>query len=141
VLRRPPRDPAAGALDRGLATQLVGNGLALAAVCLAVAAASAASDGPWQTQLFITLAAGQLALALALRPSGAWTPGRRAGVPWLPIAVAANLVLLAAAVLLPGLGDLLGTERISVAEAVFAVGAALVPAALVLLIRAVRSHR
>jgi P-type Ca2+ transporter type 2C len=141
VLRRPPRDPAAGALDRALATQLVRNGLVLAAVCLAVAASSAAADGPWQTQLFITLATGQLTLALALRPAGAWTTGRGAGLPWLPIAVAANLALLAAAVLLPGLADVLGTERISLAETAFAVGPALVPGALVLLIRAVRSRR
>jgi Ca2+-transporting ATPase len=141
VLRRPPRDPAAGALDRALVTQLLRNGLVLAAVCLAVAATSAAADGPWQTQLFITLATGQLALALALRPAGAWTTGRPAGLPWLPIAVAANLALLAAAVLLPGLADLLGTERLGLAETAFAVGPALVPGALVLLIRAVRSRR
>ncbi|MCW2575447.1 MAG: hypothetical protein JWR66_1477 [Modestobacter sp.] len=140
VLRRPPRDPATGVLDRPLVVQLVRNGFALAAVCLAVAAASAAVDGPWQTQLFITLATGQLTLALALRPAGAWTTGRSAGLPWLPIAVAANLVLLAAAVLLPGLADLLGTERISLAETAFAVGPALVPGGLVLLIRAVRSR-
>jgi P-type Ca2+ transporter type 2C len=124
-----------------LVVQLVRNGVALAAVCLVVAAASAAVDGPWQTQLFITLAVGQLALALALRPAGAWTTGRGTGVPWLPVAVAANLVLLAAAVLLPGLADLLGTERISLAETAFAVGPALIPGTLVLLIRAVRSRR
>ena len=141
VLRRPPRDPATGVLDRALVVQLVRNGLVLAAVCLAVAVSSAAVDGPWQTQLFITLAMGQLALALALRPAGAWTTGRSAGLPWLPIAVAANVVLLAATVLLPGLSDLLGTERISLAETAFAVGPALLPAGLVLLIRAVSSRR
>nr|WP_276508560.1 cation-transporting P-type ATPase [Modestobacter muralis] len=140
VLRRPPRDPAAGVLDRALVVQLVGNGLALAAVCLAVAASSSAADGPWQTQLFITLAVGQLALALALRPAGAWTT-RGAGVPWLPVAVAANLVLLAAAVLLPVLADLLGTERISLAETAFGVAPALLPAAGVLLVRALHARR
>jgi hypothetical protein len=44
-------------------------------------------------------------------------------------------------VLLPGLSDLLGTERISLAETAFAVGPALLPAGLVLLIRAVCSQR
>jgi Ca2+-transporting ATPase len=91
--------------------------------------------------LFVTLAMGQLALALALRPAGAWTTGRSGGLPWLPIAVAANVLLLAATVLLPGLSDLLGTERISLTETAFAVGAALVPAGVVLLIRAGRSWR
>src|SRR4029453_15923780 len=90
VLRRPPRDPATGVLDRALVVQIVRNGLVLSAVCLAVAVSSAAADGPWQTQLFITLAMGQLALALALRPAGAWTTGRSRGLPWLAIAVAAH---------------------------------------------------
>jgi Ca2+-transporting ATPase len=141
VLRRPPRDPATGVLDRPLVVQLVRNGLALTAVCLAVAVWSHSVGGPWQTQLFITLTVGQLALALALRPAGAWTAGRGAGLPWLPIAVAGNLVLLAAAVLLPGLADLLGTERISLSETALAVGPALAPGALVLLIRAVVARR
>jgi Ca2+-transporting ATPase len=127
-------------LDRALVVELVRNGLVLTAVCLAVAVSSAAVDGPWQTQLFITLAVGQLALALALRPAGAWST-RAEGLPWLPIAVAANLVLLAAAVVLPGLSDLLGTDRISMAETAFAMGPALIPAGLVVLIQAVRSRR
>jgi Ca2+-transporting ATPase len=59
-------------------------------------------------------------------------------VPWLPVAVLGNLVLLAAAVLLPGLTDLLGTEPLNASEAALAVGPALLPGVLVLLIRAVR---
>jgi Ca2+-transporting ATPase len=137
VLERRPRDPAAGVLDRSLVAQLVANGLAVTAVCLAVAGISRASDGPWQTQLFITLAVAQLALALALRPAGAWSR-HRAGVPWLPVAVAVNLVLLAAAVLLPVLSDLLGTEPSTPLQTLAAVGPALVPAALVVLVRRLR---
>lgn len=134
VLARRPRNPAAGVLDRSLVAQLVANGVAVTAVCLAVAGTSRALGGPWQTQLFITLAVAQLALALALRPAGAWSR-RGPGRPWLPIAVAVNLVLLAAAVLLPGLSDLLGTEHPGAAGTVGAVGPALVPAALVLAVR------
>jgi Ca2+-transporting ATPase len=134
VLRRRPRDPATGVLDRALVTQLVVNGLTLTAVCLAVATWSRSDGGPWQTQLFVTLSVGQLVLALALRPAGAWS----GGAPWLPIAVVGNLVLLTAAVLLPGLTDLLGTEPLSVSETLLAVGPALLPGALVLLIRAAR---
>jgi Ca2+-transporting ATPase len=141
VLRRPPRDPATGVLDRPLVVQLVRNGLALTAVCLAVAAWSHSVGGPWQTQLFLTLAVGQLALALALRPAGAWATGPGTGAPWLPIAVAVNLALLAAAVLLPGLSGLLGTERLTMAETALAVGPALVPGAIVLLLRAVGPRR
>jgi Ca2+-transporting ATPase len=125
-------------LDRSLVAQLVANGLALTAACLGVAVWSRSDGGPWQTQLFVTLAVGQLALALALRPAGAWSRARDAGVPWLPIAVVGNLILLVAAVRMPGLTDLLGTEPLTLAETAFAVGPALLPGALVVLIRAVR---
>jgi Ca2+-transporting ATPase len=137
VLARRPRNPAVGVLDRSLVTQLVANGLAVTVVCLAVAGISRAGDGPWQTQLFITLAVAQLALALALRPAGAWSR-HRAGVPWLPVAVAVNLVLLAAAVLLPVLSDLLGTEPLTPLQTLAAVGPALLPATLVVLVRRLR---
>ncbi|MFC7572473.1 cation-translocating P-type ATPase [Klenkia terrae] len=137
VLARRPRNPVAGVLDRSLVTQLVANGLAVTVVCLAVAGISRAADGPWQTQLFISLAVAQLALALALRPAGAWSR-HRAGVPWLPVAVAVNLVLLAAAVLLPALSDLMGTEPLTALQTLAAVGPALVPASLVLLVRRLR---
>ncbi|GAA4305931.1 hypothetical protein GCM10023162_09610 [Klenkia terrae] len=137
VLARRPRNPVAGVLDRSLVTQLVANGLAVTVVCLAVAGISRAADGPWQTQLFISLAVAQLALALALRPAGAWSR-HRAGVPWLPVAVAVNVVLLAAAVLLPALSDLMGTEPLTALQTLAAVGPALVPASLVLLVRRLR---
>jgi Ca2+-transporting ATPase len=137
VLDRAPRDPAAGVLDRSLVTQLVANGLAVTLVCLAVAGLSRAADGPWQTQLFVTLAVAQLALALALRPAGAWSRPD-GGIPWLPVAVGVNLLLLVAAVLLPGLSDLLGTEPLAPVETLAAVAPALVPAALVVLVRRLR---
>jgi P-type Ca2+ transporter type 2C len=54
------------------------------------------------------------------------------------VAVLGNLVLLVAAVLLPGLTDLLGTEPLNASEVVLAVGPALLPGVLVLLIRAAR---
>jgi hypothetical protein len=54
--------------------------------------------------------------------------------------VVANVVLLAATVLLPGLSDLLGTERMSLTETALAVGPALLPAGLVLLIRTVAAR-
>ncbi|MET0765994.1 MAG: cation-transporting P-type ATPase [Blastococcus sp.] len=136
VLHRPPRKPSAGVFDRPLVLQVAALGLALTAVCLGVAVWSRSAGGPWQTQLFVTLAAGQLGLALALRPAGAW--GRRQGAPWLPVAVGANVVLLVAAVYLPGLRDLLGTEPLSPSRFAVAVGVALVPAALFLLVRAAR---
>ena len=96
------------------------------------------AGGPWQTQLFVTLAAGQLALALALRPAGAWARDAGRSAVWVPAAVVVNVVLLAAGVYLPGLRDLLGTESLAPAEFAVAIAAALLPAAAFLLVSRVR---
>jgi Ca2+-transporting ATPase len=133
VLRRPPRLPSGGVFDRPLTVRTVGLAVAIAAVCLAVATWSRSTGGPWQTQLFVTLTVAQLALALVLRPGGAWRRG--AGAFWLPTAVVANLLLLAAGVYLPGLADLLRTETIGMSEFAVAGMAGLVPSGLLLLAR------
>jgi Ca2+-transporting ATPase len=135
VLRRPPRTPSSGVFDRALARRVALLALGLTAACLAVAGWSRAAGGPWQTQLFVTLSAGQLALALALRPAGAWTRGAGRSARWLPAAVVGSAVLLAAGVYLPGLRNLLGTQSLEAAQFLVAIGAALVPAALFLLLR------
>jgi Ca2+-transporting ATPase len=136
VLGRPPRPPSIGVFDRVLVLQVLGLAAAVTAVCLGVAVTARAGGGPWQTQLFVTLAVAQLALALALRPQGAWRAGR-AGT-WLPVAVGANAVLLVAAVYLPGLTTVLDTEALTAAEFAVSGAAALVPAAVLILVRAVR---
>jgi Ca2+-transporting ATPase len=133
VLSRPPRRPPSGVFDRPLTLRTIGLAVAIAAVCLGVATWARETGGPWQTQLFVTLAVAQLALALVLRPRGAWRRG--AGALWLPAAVAANLLFLVAGVYLPGLSDLLRTEPVGVAEFVVAAGAGLLPAVLVLVHR------
>ncbi|MFQ1002413.1 HAD-IC family P-type ATPase [Modestobacter sp. SSW1-42] len=126
VLSRPPRAPSSGVLDRALVRQVAATGAGLAAVSLAVAVVSRSGQGPWQTQLFVALATGQLALALALRPPGAWRARPRA--VWVPVAVAGNAVLLLAALHLPALRDLLGTVPLSAAELAAAAVPALLPA-------------
>jgi Ca2+-transporting ATPase len=88
--------------------------------------------------LFVVLAVGQLALALALRPAGSWTRAAGRSATWVPVAVAANAALLLAGVYLPGLSDLLGTETLLPGELAVAVVAGLLPAGALL---AVRSRR
>jgi Ca2+-transporting ATPase len=139
VFSRPPRRPSDGVFDRPLVWQVVGLAGAIALVCLGVAAWSRSTDGPWQTQLFVTLTAAQLVLALALRPPGAWRRGFTDGGLWLPVAAGANVLLLLGGVYLPGLSDLLRTEALSAAEFGIAFAAALVPSGLYLLVR--RLHR
>jgi len=125
VLRRPPRPPAAGIFDRALVVRVATTAGVLCAVSLALAAVSSAHDGPWQTQLFVVLTVGQLGLALAARPPGAWRARMRA--QWVPVAVALSGLLLLAGVYLPWLRDLLGTEPLSGTELGLAVLAGLVP--------------
>ena len=80
VLRRPPRQSVVGSLRPSATVRTIGLAVAIAAVCLAVAGWSRATGGPWQTQLFVTLAVAQLILALALRPGSAWRGVRRDAV-------------------------------------------------------------
>ncbi|MGY1633499.1 cation-translocating P-type ATPase [Geodermatophilus sp. SYSU D01186] len=136
VLGRPPRPPRSGVFDRALALQVAGLSVAVAGVSLAVAVGARAGGGPWQTQLFVTLAVAQLALALTLRPAGAWRSWRTGR--WLPVTVGGSALLLLAAVYLPGLATLLGTEPLTVAELTGSGAAALVPAGLLLVVRALR---
>jgi Ca2+-transporting ATPase len=135
VLDRPPRRPSAGVVDRMLAAQVGATAAGIAGVCLAVALWARAGGGPWQTQLFVALAVAQLALALAVRPIGAWRRSAGRSRLWVPAAVGANAVLLVAAVYLPGLSDLLGTEALTAAEFGAAAAVAVVPALLLLAVR------
>jgi Ca2+-transporting ATPase len=138
VLDRPPRPPSAGVFDRALATRVGLLAVTLGAVCLGLALASRARGGAWQTQLFVTLATGQLVLALAMRPRGAWRRSAGSASLWVPLSVVLNLLLLLAGVYLPGLSDLLGTQPLGAAELGTAAGLALVPAVLLVLWRAAR---
>ncbi|MGY1753399.1 cation-translocating P-type ATPase [Blastococcus sp. SYSU D01042] len=138
VLRRPPRRPDDGVLDRRLVWQVAGLSAAIAGACLGVATWSRSAGGPWQTQLFVTLTAAQLLLALALRPAGAWRRGFSDGGGWVPAAAVGNVALLLAGVYLPGLSDLLRTEPLTLTELSVPAAAALVPSVLLVLVRAAR---
>ena len=70
-----------------------------------------ATDRPWQTLTFLALGATQLAVALGSRAR----PGTRAN-PMLLVAVGSALLLQLAAVYLPPLRDLLGTEPVDVMD-------------------------
>lgn len=141
VLTRPPRSPREGLLTgRGLA-DVVGVALLITAGCLGLALWSAARGGPWQTLLFATLALTQLGVALTTRSDR--TPFWRmsaAGNPFLFVAVATSLAATVAAVHLPGLSDLLGTEPLGPLEWALAVAVAVVPAVVVETVELVRAR-
>jgi Ca2+-transporting ATPase len=106
VLDRPPRDPRRGIVDRGLAQALLGLGALIGTVSLATAVVVKSSGGPWQTSLFVCIAAQQLGVALALMSRG---PGKGDDRP-VAVAVALSAALLVGAITWAPLRDLLGTE-------------------------------
>jgi P-type Ca2+ transporter type 2C len=110
VLRRPPRSPQESVLGDGLLRSVLLGGLCLAAVVLAAGVTAQHLALPWQSVVFVVLGLAQLGVALAVRPTRA--PG--AARNWsLLCAVALSAVLQVAAVLLPPLQELLGTQPLS----------------------------
>jgi P-type Ca2+ transporter type 2C len=139
VLARPPRPPREGVLTGTGWVEVAVLGTVVAASCLGVATWCRARGVPWQTPLFLTLALGQLGVAITTRSDRRpiWRTPPRTN-PFLYAAVAISAAALAAAVWLPGLRDLMATVAPGSAE-LLAVGvAALVPAAVVEAVKAVR---
>ena len=129
LLRRPPHSPSEGVLTRRTAAQVLLYGAAVTAACLAVSVWARAVDAPWQTMLFLTLALGQLGLALTTRSDSHpfWRVPFRAN-PLLFAAVLSSAGLMFAGIYLPGLDTLLGTEPLTAGQlGVVALGS-LVPA-------------
>jgi P-type Ca2+ transporter type 2C len=105
VMRRPPRPPAESVLGAGLWKRILRIAVLLTAVTLVVALWGRMSGREWQTMAFLTLGALQLSVALALR-------ARRGTLenPFLLIAVGCAWLLQLAAVYLPPLAAVLGTQ-------------------------------
>ena len=112
VLSRRPRPPGEGILARGLVGQILRLAAVLAAASLGLALWAHGAGRPWQSMLFASLALGQLWAAPVLR-----TGGRRlTGNPFLIAAVAADAALVFAALYVPWLQALLGTEPLGGAD-------------------------
>ncbi|WP_327002092.1 cation-transporting P-type ATPase [Dactylosporangium sp. NBC_01737] len=121
LMRRPPRRPDQAILG-GLAGPIAATGLLITTAALAAAAWTSHTGGPWQSVLFVVLGLAQLGVALALRVRGS---GQR---NWsLDAAVALSLVLQLGAVWLPPLQSLLGTEPLTLTQALGCAAVAAVP--------------
>jgi Ca2+-transporting ATPase len=105
MMRRPPRPPTESVLGAGLWKRIVRIAILLAAVTLAVAVWGRLSGGEWQTMAFLTLGLTQLSVALALRARPKTLANQ-----FLLAAVASAAVLQLAAVYLPPLAGLMGTQ-------------------------------
>ena len=98
-----PRRPAESVLGAGLWQRTAVTAVLLTLVSLAAALSVDVAHGDWQTALFLTLGASQLAVALAVR-----APRQRLTQdPWLFLAVLGAAVLLGGAVLFGPLNALL----------------------------------
>jgi Ca2+-transporting ATPase len=133
VMRRPPRSPDESVLGGGLVWAVAGTGIALAVTVLAAGVVAARTGWPWQTVVFLVLGLGQLGVAVAVRARR--IPGGDRN--WsLFAAVLLSAVLLGAAVAVPALRDLLGTQPMPLAALATSVAIALVPAAALVTTRA-----
>lgn len=124
-MARAPRPPGEPVFTRPALRRLVATTVALVACVLVAAALTDPAEEVRRTAVFLTLGAGQLGVALALRSP-------RRGVTWrghgLELAVVVAVLLLVAAVWLPPLQALLGTTGLAWGTVATAAAAACVPA-------------
>jgi Ca2+-transporting ATPase len=126
VLRRPPRAPDEQVLGDGLLRGVLTLGALLTTVTLATGVYAAHAGWPWQSMVFVVLGLAQLGLALAVRaprPAGA-----RWSNPALFAAAALSAIAQLAAVEVPALRTLLGTQPLTGAQLLFCAVVALLPA-------------
>ncbi|HLS78806.1 MAG TPA: cation-transporting P-type ATPase [Nocardia sp.] len=111
ILRRPPRPRSQSILGAGLWQRVLRLSVVLTAVTLGVAVWADATGRPWQSMAFFALGATQLAVALGSRSR----QGSLAN-PSLLVAVGGAFALQLAALYLPPLRELLGTEPLAVSD-------------------------
>ncbi|GAA1646413.1 cation-transporting P-type ATPase [Nonomuraea maheshkhaliensis] len=107
----PPRPPGQSILGAGLWQRVLRIAVVLTAVTLGVAVWAAATGRPWQSMAFFALGATQLGVALGSRTR----PGSLAN-PMLLFAVAGAFVLQLAALYVPPLRQLLGTQPLTAGD-------------------------
>ncbi|HEU4947194.1 MAG TPA: cation-transporting P-type ATPase [Kribbella sp.] len=132
AMHRGPRSPREQVLGAGLWQRIAWTGSLIAAVTLGAALWARSSGAPWQTIVYLVLGVAQLGVAMALRrprPSGA---GR---LRFLDLAVAGAFLLQVGPVAVAPLQNLLGLEPVTAAELAVAVAFALIPGAVVAVLR------
>ncbi|MEV0454963.1 cation-translocating P-type ATPase [Catellatospora methionotrophica] len=111
AMHRPPRPPTETVLGAGLWQRIARVGLVIAAATIAIGMWAHATDRPWQTMTFLALGATQLAAALGSRARlRSWAN------PMLLVAVGGALLLQLAALYLPPLSHLLGTQPLAITD-------------------------
>ncbi|WP_346434009.1 cation-transporting P-type ATPase [Nonomuraea composti] len=111
AMGEPPRPPGQSIIGAGLWQRVLRIAVVLTAVTLGVAVWAAATGRPWQSMAFFALGATQLGVALGSRTR----PGSLAN-PMLLLAVAGAFVLQVAALYVPPLRQLLGTQPLNAGD-------------------------
>ncbi len=132
VMEKPPRPPAQPILTRGHWLRIGGwsllIGLSILGALLIALMPLALSEQSAVTVSFLTLGFAKLWFVFSLRGSGMllWQ-GSVAGNPWIWAALGLCTGLLLAAVYLPGLNHVLGTEKIAASGWALVIAASLLP--------------
>ena len=128
IMQRPPRAPNESLFAHGMWQHILGIGLLIGGLCLAVQAwALHTGHAHWQTMVFTVLTLAQMAHVIAIRSESEpiWRIGLTSNRPLLG-AVALTLALQLATIYVPALNPLFKTEPLSWDELAICVGAALI---------------
>ena len=126
IMKRPPRPPQESLFANGMWQHILGIGLLLAGLCLAVQAwALSTGHAHWQTMVFTVLTLGQMAHVLAIRSEHdpLWRIGLMSNRPLLG-AVLLTFVLQMATIYVPALNPIFRTEPLSAGELALCLAAA-----------------
>jgi Ca2+-transporting ATPase len=143
VMQRPPRPPGESLFAGGLWQHILGVGLLIGGLCLAVQAwALSHAEAHWQTMVFTVLTLSQMAHVLAIRSETAavWHLGLGSNKPLLG-AVGLTFVLQLATIYVPFLNPVFKTQPLSALELGICLAAASVVFAVVEIEKAWRRTR
>ncbi len=118
VMQRPPRPPAESLFAHGMWQHILGVGLLIGGLCLAVRAwALSTGHAHWQTMVFTVLTLSQMAHVLAIRSESVplWRLGLGTNKPLLA-AVLLTFALQMATIYVPWLNPIFKTQPLSAAE-------------------------
>ena len=126
VMQRAPRAHSESMFANGMWQHILGIGLLIAGLCLAVQAwALATGHAHWQTMVFTVLTLAQMAHVMTIRSEreSLWQLGLSSNRPLLG-AVLLTFVLQMATIYVPALNPIFKTQPLSLAELVICLGAA-----------------
>ncbi len=143
IMQRPPRPPHESLFAQGMWQHILGMGLLIGGLCLAVQAwALHTGHAHWQTMVFTVLTLGQMAHVMAIRSESEplWRLGLASNRPLLG-AVLLTFVLQMATIYVPFLNPIFRTAPLSPGELGICLAAAMVVYGAVELEKAWRRHR